>query len=136
MDSAIQILVQTSLRKRIPYHSHLLVLAGHPAQRRMNDSMRREFYWRHMANHVYNTRGLPCVACDVSNCSACARNSSRQRLKRRMQLFPAIGTLAFIAIDIQRPLPRTTKYNQHFIVKTDRYTKLNRAVPANVTSST
>lgn len=74
-----------------------------------------------MANDEYDT---------VSNCSACASNSSGLRLKRKRQHFSAGGPLVFIAINVLRSLLRTTKENQHVTVINDRNTKLTRAVPA------
>lgn len=49
---------------------------------------------------------------------------------------PALGLLEFIAIEVLRPLPRTTSGNQYAIVITDRYSKVTRAIPTSKTAST
>lgn len=57
-------------------------IAGHPGQRRIYDTMRKIFFWKHMANFVYHF---------VRNCAACAR--SRKSVKRKWRgPTPSVGT--------------------------------------------
>lgn len=102
-------------------------MAGHLGDRKINDSMRRELYWPQKEKDMYNT---------VINSSVCARNSSRQRLKTKLQHFRESGTLEFVVVDILWPLPRTTTGNQYFILITDRFLKLTGAIPASNTIAT
>lgn len=87
-------------------------MAGHPGQRRLYDSIRREFYWPHMDNNDYTT---------VSNCTAGAQNWVETKLRRRLQLFPASSPVASVAINILRQLPSTADGNQYVTVLTDMY---------------
>lgn len=64
-------------------------MAGPTKQRRIYDSIRREFHWLHRANDVYTT---------VSNCSARILNWVKPKQKRPLQLFSASGLLGVIAI--------------------------------------
>jgi transposase InsO family protein len=100
---------------------------SHPGAHRMFRTMRRSFYWPHMAEDVYET---------VRQCEACARNRiSERRHTNFLKLFPAKGPLESVAMDILGPLPRTKDGNRFLLVIADRYTKVTRTVPLrNVTA--
>lgn len=51
IDGAVQ-LVARALCNRIMYSSHHPVMAGHPCQRHLHDSMQMEFYWLHMSKDM------------------------------------------------------------------------------------
>lgn len=57
-------------------HSYYPTLAGHQGERRMYDSMQREYDWSHMANEVYKS---------VRNCHKCARNKPSEKQRRSIQ---------------------------------------------------
>lgn len=56
----------------------------------------------------------------VSTCKSCTRNNTRFELKWSLELFPALGLLGFVVMDILGPLTRTIHENRHVIVLTDR----------------
>lgn len=70
IDDAVQILIPRALWERLLYHSNHLVMAGHPGQHQMYDSMQGKFFWPHIANNLF------------SSCSACARNDTSSKLQR------------------------------------------------------
>jgi Integrase zinc binding domain len=79
---------------------HYPTAVAHPGAHRMFRTIRRSFYWPHMAEDVYET---------VRKCDACARNGiSERRHTNFLQLFPAKGPLESVAMDILGPLPRTS----------------------------
>lgn len=90
-DVAIQVRVPRALWSRLLYLPHSSVIARHPEQRRMYDSMQREFYWPQMVDNLYTV---------VSNCSACERNRVEPQLKRQLQLCSASGSIECFAMDI------------------------------------
>lgn len=51
-DSSVQIVVSSVLFQRILMVSHHPLVAGHPCQLRMNDTLRRHLCWLHIANEV------------------------------------------------------------------------------------
>ena len=84
-------------------------------------TLRREYYWPHMANDAYAT---------VRNCTSCAATRGTLVKKQMdLKLFPAAGPLEFFAMDLLGPLPKTVHGNQHVLVITDRFTKLTRRIP-------
>lgn len=76
-------------------------------------------YCRHITNDVYIF---------VRQFRSWAQIGSQMKNKRKLRLFQAAGPLEIIASDILRPLPRITTVNQHFVIKTDRFSKLKRAI--------
>jgi hypothetical protein len=50
-----------------------------------------------------------------------------------LKLFPATRPLAYVAIDIMGPLPRTEHGNRFLLVMTDRFSKLTKTVPLRTT---
>lgn len=88
--------------------------------------MQKVFYWPHMTIDVYST---------VSNCSACAHNSTSPKMKRELQLFPVSSPREFVSIEILGPLPFTVNRNRYVMVTTDRSSKLTRSVWIGMTLS-
>lgn len=87
----------------------------------MFDTLRQGFYWRFMANDVHQT--VP----DFRSCDKTRGTTNRP--KNVMKLFPAKGPLECVEMDILGPFPQTHCGNQFVLFITDRYSKLNRAVP-------
>jgi transposase InsO family protein len=120
-DAARQIVVPLSLSSRVLCPVHYSTAIAHPGSHRMFRTMRRSFYWPHMAEDVYET---------VRKCDACARNRIAERRHTNfLQIFPAKGPLESVAIEILGPLPRTKHGNRFLLVIADRYTKATRKVP-------
>ena len=116
-----QIVLPKSLRPRLLALAHHIPIAGHPGQNRMYYTLRKTYYWPHMAIDI---------AATVRDCRSCARN--RIRLRRhlnRLQLFPATRPLESIAIDILGPLPKSKSGLRFLLVITDRFTKLSQVAP-------
>lgn len=75
----------------ISYHWNYPRLAWHSAERRGEESIRRECYWLHMANDMYNT---------VTDWHEFARTNSDDNDARTLQLFSASAQLEFVVMDI------------------------------------
>ncbi|CDF32578.1 unnamed protein product [Chondrus crispus] len=129
LDDCRQIVLPTMLRKKVFYLCHHTRTSGYPGDTKMLYTMRRTFYWPSMA--------LECHAC-MRQCDSCARE--RVQLRKHstfLKLFPARRPLEFVAMGILGPLPRSTKGNQYFLVISDRFLKMTRAIPPNsITSMT
>ena len=96
-------------------------MAGHPGQTRLYNTVRRTYYWPHMAADTYAT---------VRNCGRCAKN--RIKLRRRtnfLKLFPAREPLESLAMDILGPLTKTKSGCEYLLVICCRFTKLTQVVP-------
>jgi Integrase zinc binding domain len=120
-DGSKQVVVPKSLRSKVLYLEHYPTAVAHPGAHRMFRTMRRSFYWPHMAEDIYET---------VRKCDACARNRiSERRHTNFLQLFPAKVPLDSVAMEIIGPLPRTKHGNRFLLVIADRYTKVTRTVP-------
>ena len=52
-----------------------------------------------------------------------------------MKLFPAAGSLAFVAMDLLGPLPKTEHGNKFVLVITDRFSKLTRSIAVRTTNA-
>ena len=66
----------------------------------------------------------------VRNCTSCtATRRTLVKNQKDLKLIPAAGLLAFVAMDLPGPLPKTAHGNQHVLVITDRFTKLTRSIP-------
>ena len=127
LDGTLQRVVPKRLRAKVLYLAHHPRLAGHPGGTRMYYTLRREYYWPHMANDAYQT---------VRNCASCAATrGTRVRHQKDLKLFPAAGPLEFVAMDLLGPLPKTTHGNRHVLVMTDRFTKLTRSIPLRTTTA-
>lgn len=120
-DSATQIVVPRTLRKRVLHSSHYPTTAGHPGGRRMYYTLRRQYYWPQMSSETYTT---------ARQCDLCAKERIRQqKIASKMKLFPATAPLESVALDLLGPLPRSYHGNNHLLVITDRFTKLTRTIP-------
>ena len=98
LDGSIQIVVPASLRARVSFLSHYLRLQGHPGTSKMYETMRRLYYWPHMASDVQQT---------VADSQSCARvRGTQHRHQKKLTSFPAAGPLEFIAMDLYGPLPK------------------------------
>ncbi|CDF39905.1 unnamed protein product [Chondrus crispus] len=127
LDGTLQRVVPKRLRAKILYLAHHPRLAGHPGGTRMYYTLRREYYWPHMANDAFST---------VRNCASCAApRGTLVRHQKDLKLFPAAGPLDFVAMDLLGPLPKTAHGNRHVLVMTDRFTKLTRSIPLRTTTA-
>ena len=120
-------MVPASLRARVSFVSHYPRLQGHPGTSKMFETMRRLYYWPHMASDVQQT---------VADRLSCARvRGTQHRWQKKLTLFPAAGPLEFVAMDLYGPLPKATHGNRPILVITDRFTKLCRAIPLQTTQA-
>ena len=127
LDGTLQRVVPTRLRPRVLYLAHHPRLAGHPGATRMYYTLRREYYWPHMASDAFST---------VRNCTSCAATrGTLVKNQKDLKLFPAAGPLEFVAMDLLGPLPKTAHGNQHVLVITDRFSKLTRSIPLRTTTA-
>lgn len=76
----------------------------------MYDTFLREYYWRHMFAHVYNT---------VRNFQDYPRIGTKFKYQRQLQLFSQTSQIESIAIDILRRLPRTKSASQYVVIVSD-----------------
>jgi hypothetical protein len=98
-DSTGQFVVPQSLVSRILYLEHYPPAAGHPRGHRMFQTIRKSFFWPHIAEDVYDT---------VRQCDLCTRNRISEKAENESsQALPANGPLESVAMDILGPLPRT-----------------------------
>ena len=120
LDGSLQIVVPSSLRKRLLEIAHCAPTAGHPGRAKLYQTMRRAFYWPSMTVDIHHL---------VENCVACAKNRMKeQKNVYPMRLFPATRPLEYVAMDILGPLPRTKHGMRFILVITDRFTKLTKTV--------
>lgn len=119
IDGALLNLKPQSLRHQIHSSSRYSSLSGNLGQGRVYGAARQVYFWSDMAHEVYNT------AC---SCKSSAENRNSAKHRRHFHPFLAADPLQFVAIDTLRPLPKTTKRNQHFVIFKDRYSKLMQAV--------
>ena len=126
-DGQVQIVLPETLRPRVLSLSHHSLLAGHPGQTRLYNTLRRTYYWPHMAADAFAT---------VRNCQRCARNRIKLRKKTNfLKLFPATKPLDSLAMDILGPLPKTKKGNEYLLVICCRFSKLTQVIPLRTISS-
>lgn len=98
---------------------HYPTLGGYKRKPRMYPTMRRHLYWSHMAFNI------PKV---LRDCYSFAENCSRFKLRRKVQLFPALGLLDFVPIGILGPLHAIGNDKQHFMLITARYLNQTHAI--------
>ena len=123
----LQPVVLQRLRAKILYLAHHPRLAGHPGGTRMYYTLRREFYWPHMANDAFRT---------VRNCASCAATRGNLvRLPKDLKLFPSAEPLDLFSMDLLGPLSKTARGNRHVLVMTDWFTKLTYIIPLRTTTS-
>lgn len=94
---------------------------GHPGERLMYDTMRREVYRPAMAYDDYTAVG---DGCD------CTINRAGLKRKLYLILLPSTGPLGFVITDILGPLSRTTTGNQFIAMIANRYTKWTGELPS------
>jgi hypothetical protein len=72
----------------------------------------------------------------VRQCAQCSQNRvQEQRKVIIMNLIPANEPLAFVAIDILGPLPKTVHGNRFLLVISYRFSKLTRTIPMRTTTA-
>jgi Integrase zinc binding domain len=121
LDGSRQIVVSWSLQPHLLWQEHFPVVTAHPWVSKMYAAMRRRFYWRNMYKEVEET---------VRHCTVCEKNPVKERKRTSfLKLFPASGTLEFVAMDILGPLPKMEYGNRFLLVISDRFSKLTRTVP-------
>ena len=127
LDGSLQVVVPSSLRKRLLEIAHYAPTSGHPGRAKLYQTMRRSFYWPLMTIDIHHL---------VENCTACSKNRMKeQRNVYPMRLFPATKPLEYVAMDILGPLPRTKHGMRFILVITDRFTKLTKTVPLRTITS-
>lgn len=126
VDGASQRFFLAILGLRILRLYHYSLLAGHPGERLMYDTMRQEVYSPHMSNHRYVT---------VKDCQSCASNWRDSKRHRELHLFPPTAPLEVVAIDILGPLLKIKTEYQFIVVMTDRFSKLAKATPTAKTTA-
>lgn len=115
--SAVQIIVTVPL-PRVP---------GHSAATKMYSTLPRDYDWPGMANDLFQT---------TRNCRTCVfTRGSRERHHKLLKLFPAAGSLEFVAMDFLGPFKKSAQARQYILVVTDRFIKFCRAVPMNSSSA-
>lgn len=87
-----------SLQPHFLYHLHFPTTAGHPGEKRMYDSMPKEYFWPHTASDGYTA---------ARDCIQCYHNKRSGTRRRSLQLFLPSGPLEIVAMDIQGPLWKT-----------------------------
>lgn len=87
----------------------------------MDLTLRREYYWPHLANVPYAT---------VWNCTSCA--ATRGNLvnnEKDFKLFTAVRPLEFVAVVLLVLLSKMVQGNPHVLVIANRLTELTRSIP-------
>ena len=127
LDGTFQKVVPKSLQARILHAAHYPVLAGHPGATRMYYTLRKNYYWPHMAFDALSV---------AARCESCAQVRGTQfRHQRLLKLFPATGPLEFVAMDLLGPLSKTKNGNRFILVITDRFSKFTRSIPLRTTTA-
>lgn len=108
------------MRKHILRLSRYPALVGHPGQRRMSDTMRKDYYGPKTAQNMH---------CTVRDFHICARNGTMSKHKRNLQLFLISGLLEFVAMDLIGLPPKIVKEFQHVVVISNRCSNLIRLIP-------
>ena len=119
LDGGIQIVIPTPLRASTLFRSHYPRTQGHPGTGCMYETMRRQYFWPHMASEVQQT---------VADCRSCGQMRRTQR-RQQKTLFPVAGPLEFVAMHLYGPQPKIPHRNRHILVIPDRFTKMSRTVP-------
>lgn len=104
--------VPVELRACMLYLSLYPILAGLARERRIYNTMRHHFFLQHMQSNLHTT---------VEDYGSCGQNGSQTKHDRKLRLFPAVGPLELVAMDILGPLLKTTLANRHVVVATDHY---------------
>lgn len=123
---AIQIVISVWLRKCTLNLAHPPSIAEHTGRHRVVDMLRRKFLGLQIVKDVFQT---------VAKCVGCKKDERWFKLEGHPQLFSAIEPLESVSTKAVWPLSRTTQGNQFFVVITDNYSKLMRAIQTSKTSS-
>lgn len=70
--------------------THSTVIAGSLGNRRMYESLRKEFYYPHMETNVFTV---------ANDCTESTRMSIKFDCQRKLELFTPTSPLEFVAID-------------------------------------
>lgn len=95
IDCAVQTFVPKSFQAGLQCLAHQRTLAEHPRQRRMQDSMRPEYYRTHIAKHIYST---------VDEREQCGKSGAVMIHQRPLLLLPQNGYLEPVAAGIFDPV--------------------------------
>lgn len=125
--SASQRFIPTSLRTRPLYLAHYTALDDHPGDRKLYETLRREYSWPQVVNDAYTT---------VADCQSFPAHGTATRHQKQLGLFPAARRLELLAMDILGALQKMISGYQHVTVLTIRYTKLKRDIPVTTVAST
>lgn len=102
------------------YSGHHLITARYPGTQRIYDSLRRQFYWPHIASDVYSY---------VGKFESCRSHKLSQKHQRREAVLPAKWAFGFVVIDTLGTLAKTRQENRFVVVTTCQNSKLIRAIP-------
>lgn len=127
LDCALQRVVPSALKSRLLYLSHYPRLAGHPGGTRLYLTLRRDYYWPSMGNDVH------AVARDCASCTHMRGTVFNHQ--KCLKLFPASGSLEFVAMDLLGPLSKSKGGFTSVLVITDHFSKLTRAIPMKSTTA-
>ena len=112
--------VPSDLRSRLLDDAHSGLLAGHLAEKRVYDRLRRTYWWSGMRGDVRK---------HCRSCLACATRKGTGRATRPpLQPIPVGGPFHTIGVDILK-LPQTFDGNQYVVVFLDYLTKWVEAFP-------
>lgn len=127
LDELVQKAVPESRHRRVPNLALEPLHSCHSGGTWLYSMLRRDYYWPFFAHDLYKY---------VSRCTSCIQNRGGLGKHRKyINLFPAAGPLEFVALDLLGPLPETSKGYKNFLVITDPFTKLNRAIRLKGTTS-
>lgn len=127
LDGLIQTLIPASLRKAMLKLELYSTIFGHYGALHKYDTMRRSYYWPHIANYVYVY---------VQRCLSCQKYRQDPTHQRQLQPYLPATPLEFVAVDILGLLPKTKTSSGFIIVMTNRCSKLTRAIPTKKTTAT
>lgn len=79
---------------------------------------------------------MPNFLCNkVEDCQYFEAPGSKTHYQKQLSLFPAFGTLKYLAMDILNSFPKTISGNQLEPLFAARYTELTRAIPVTTVTS-
>lgn len=113
INGVLQKALPTSLRARILYLAHFPILAGHPGEKQLYDTLRHEYYCPHMAHAAYSIG---------PGCQSGAEHGTIACHFKQLPLFSESGPLCISCNVNSSSLPKAKPGNQHVIVLPDRYT--------------
>ena len=117
-----QIVLPTSLRRKVFLLLHAATTAGHLGQQKTVSKIRQRFYWYHCRDEIEYW----CRICDV--CSS--RKQPHRKAKAPLKQYNVGYPLERIALDLMGPLPSTSSSKHRYILLVcDYFTKWLVAVP-------